>query len=189
TRPLHAFAAATERLMSSSEVGQSTPMPRCAVSMASATPRPSAQRCSRNAMVLSQSIAQSSHGSLSALESATTWAAANATRLSFDFCRSGKCFGSDNWNISSERSARGNLITRVCKDLSMRFIAISLQRRDVDPAPFFPALGRALHQLQPFRAFAQRVFVWRVFGDVADEHLPLHLEAVVEGREVGHRLP
>ena len=47
----------TERWISSSEVGQSSPMPRCAVSIASATPRPRSQICSRNAMVRSQSIA------------------------------------------------------------------------------------------------------------------------------------
>ena len=52
-----AFAAVTERWISSSEVGQSSPMPRCAVSIASATPRPRSQTCSRNAMVRSQSIA------------------------------------------------------------------------------------------------------------------------------------
>ena len=39
-----AFAAATDRLINSNEVGQSTPMPRCAVSMASATPRPRSHR-------------------------------------------------------------------------------------------------------------------------------------------------
>ena len=39
-------AASSERRISSSEVGQSRPMPRCAVSIASATPRPSDQsRC------------------------------------------------------------------------------------------------------------------------------------------------
>ena len=37
----------TERRMSSSEVGQSSPMPRCAVSMASATPKPQDHRCRR----------------------------------------------------------------------------------------------------------------------------------------------
>src|ERR1043166_1388161 len=55
---------------------QSRPMPRCAVSIASATPRPRSHRYSRNAIVLSQSTAASSHGSLSASGSATTCAAA-----------------------------------------------------------------------------------------------------------------
>src|SRR5205085_2486333 len=73
---------ARQRWISSSEVGQSSPMPRCAVSIASATPRPRSQTCSRNAMVRSQSIAALSQGSLSARGSATTWAAENATRLS-----------------------------------------------------------------------------------------------------------
>ena len=39
-----ALAAAVLRWMSSSASGQSRPMPRCAVSMASATPKPSDQR-------------------------------------------------------------------------------------------------------------------------------------------------
>jgi hypothetical protein len=38
--------------------------------------------CSRKAIVLSQSIAEVSHGSTSASGSATTWAAENATRFS-----------------------------------------------------------------------------------------------------------
>ena len=46
-RPGARFEAATERLISSSAIGQSSPMPRWAVSIASATPRPRSQRCSR----------------------------------------------------------------------------------------------------------------------------------------------
>ena len=42
-----AFAAAAERRISSSAFGQSSPMPRCAVSIASATEKPSAQRWRR----------------------------------------------------------------------------------------------------------------------------------------------
>ena len=40
TKPLRGFAAATERRISSSDSGQLMPMPRCAVSIASATPKP-----------------------------------------------------------------------------------------------------------------------------------------------------
>ena len=85
-----AFAALTERWISSSEVGQSSPMPRCAVSMASATPRPRSQTCSRKAMVRSQSTAEVSHGSTSASGSATTCAAENATRFSVPSSFAGK---------------------------------------------------------------------------------------------------
>ena len=49
-RPLRAsqaLPAFTARWISSSEVGQSSPMPRWAVSMASATPSPRSQRYSR----------------------------------------------------------------------------------------------------------------------------------------------
>ena len=47
-------------------------MPRCAVSIASATPNPYAHRCSRNRSVASQSIVSASR--------AATWAAAYTRR-------------------------------------------------------------------------------------------------------------
>ena len=56
SRPERARASATLRRISSSDVGQSRPMPRCAVSIASATPNPSDHRCRRNASVASQSM-------------------------------------------------------------------------------------------------------------------------------------
>ena len=74
-------AASRLRRISSCEAFQSRPMPRCAVSIASATPSPRSHKRSRYAMVRSQSIATSSHGSTSASGSATTCAAASATRL------------------------------------------------------------------------------------------------------------
>ena len=70
-----------ERPISSSEVSQSKPMPRWAVSMASATSRPSDQRCWRKAMLVSQSILLLNQGSTVAHASATTWAAEYAIRL------------------------------------------------------------------------------------------------------------
>ena len=76
-----ALPASSERAISSRAAGQSRPMPRWAVSMASATARPRSQRYSRKAMVRSQSIAVSSQGSLAASASATTCAAEKATRL------------------------------------------------------------------------------------------------------------
>ena len=81
TAPGVARASAALRRISSSDVGQSSPMPRCAVSIASATPKPSDHRWRRYASVASQSSAASSHGSIAARGSATTCAAANATRF------------------------------------------------------------------------------------------------------------
>src|ERR1700728_3428581 len=54
-----------------------------------------------------------------------------------------------------------------------------LYRSDVDPAPFAPALQGAFGQLHALGAFKQRVFVGRVLADMANEHFPLLLEAVV----------
>ena len=76
TAPGTSFIASSERRISSCAPVQSRPMPRCAVSIASATPRPSDQRWRRKAMVRSQSILTSSQGSCSASGSATRCAAA-----------------------------------------------------------------------------------------------------------------
>src|SRR6478736_5554137 len=58
-------------------------------------------------------------------------------------------------------------------DLNSRMRSSShLDWRDVDPAAFAPASQGALRQLHALGAFQQRVFVWRVFADVADEHFP-----------------
>lgn len=54
-RPPTAPASAAERRISSAAVVQSKPMPRCAVSMASATPSPWDHRRCRKAKVASQS--------------------------------------------------------------------------------------------------------------------------------------
>src|SRR5580704_4119788 len=77
-----AVAAAVERWISSRTEFQSRPIPRCAVSIASATPNPCDQRCSRNRRVVSQSIAAPTPLPFSASGSATTCAAAYALRLS-----------------------------------------------------------------------------------------------------------
>src|SRR5947209_13577524 len=183
-----AFAAATERRINSSEVGQSSPMPRCAVSIASATPRPRSQMCSRNAIVRSQSIAALSHGSTSARGSATTCAAENATRFSVPSSFAGNMREAARRYVSIERSAFGNFIDSDEIGSTGLFMALSshLDRSDVDPAPLLPALQRAFRELHALGAFQQRVFVRRFLADVADEHLPLLLEAVVVGRVLRH---
>src|SRR3954454_8038497 len=186
-----AFAAATERRISSSEVGQSSPIPRCAVSIASATPSPRSQMCSRNAMVLSQSIAAVSHGSTSASGSATTCAAENATRFSVPSSFAGKVRDAARRYVSIERSAFGSFIDSDEIGSTGLFMALSshLDRRDVDPAPLLPALQRAFRKLHALGAFQQRIFVRRVLADVPDEHLPLLLEAVIVGRVLRQLLP
>src|SRR6266567_6810825 len=62
-------------------------------------------------------------------------------------------------------------------------------RGDVDPAPLFPALQRAFGKLHALDAFEQRELVGRILVDVADEHLPLLLEAVVVADVVRQLLP
>ena len=79
-RPPTAFASATERRMSSLLAFQSRPMPRCAVSIASATPSPYFQMWRRNASVRSQSMTAGEAGLTSANESATTCTAAYGRR-------------------------------------------------------------------------------------------------------------
>src|SRR3979411_74511 len=64
-----------------------------------------------------------------------------------------------------------------------------LDRRDVDPAPLAPALQGAFGQLHALHAFQQRELVRRVLADVANEHLPLLLAAVVVAGVLLPRLP
>src|SRR5256885_6527581 len=78
--PPVAGASASERRISSRAAGQSSPMPRWAASIASATPRPRDHRWRRYASAASQSMRAAANGSASARGSATTWAAAYATR-------------------------------------------------------------------------------------------------------------
>src|SRR5690349_21187213 len=61
--------------------------------------------------------------------------------------------------------------------------------RHVDPAALLPALQRAFDELDALRALDQRVRVGGILDDVADEHLPLRLEAVVVDGVVRHRHP
>ncbi len=64
-----------------------------------------------------------------------------------------------------------------------------LQCRDVDPAPLLPALETGLGELHALGTFQQRPFERRAFVEMADEHLPLGLEAVVVGGAVRHLAP
>src|SRR4029079_9858339 len=54
-----------------------------------------------------------------------------------------------------------------------------LQRRDIDPAPLLPALEPGLGQLHALGAFHQRPLERCTVVEMADEHLPFRLEAVV----------
>ncbi len=73
-RPPTARASAALRRISSAAPAQSRPMPRWAVSIASATPSPWDHRWRRKASVASQSTAAGASGETSAYGSATTWA-------------------------------------------------------------------------------------------------------------------
>ena len=78
-----AFASRIVRSINSFAVGQSTPMPRCAVSIASARPSPWSQSQRRKPRVFSQSTdGLPIQGSRSAIGSDTTCAAAKAVRVS-----------------------------------------------------------------------------------------------------------
>src|SRR5687768_14373423 len=83
---------------------------------------------------------------------------------------------------ASEPSSRGRLIF-IARPSSQR------ERGHVDPAPLLPALQRGLDELHALGALGQGPLVGRVFGHVADEGLPLQLEAVVVALAVGHVLP
>src|SRR4051812_288285 len=153
-------------------------MPRCAVSMASATPRPRSQTCSRKAMVLSQSTAAESHGSLSAKGSVTGWTAENAMRFNGPSTFAGNVREAATREVSIERSAFGSLSDKEDMGWMGLFIVASsdLDRGDVDPAPLLPALQSAFGELHALDALEQRELVRRILVDMADEHLPLLLE-------------
>src|SRR5215813_10685868 len=69
-------------------------------------------------------------------------------------------------------------------------LAISeFELRHVDPAPLLPACERAFDKLHALRPLEQVPAVGGIPDDVANEGLPLQLEAVVEGLRLRHRLP
>ena len=76
-----AVAASNDRRINSRATGQCKPMPRCAVSIASAMRKPQSSRWRRNARVASQSRAGGASDSRAERGSATTCAAAKAMRL------------------------------------------------------------------------------------------------------------
>ncbi len=86
--PPTARASAAERRMSVAASGHSRPVPRCAVSMASATPRPCDHRWRRKANVASQSTVSGAPAP-AASGSATTCAAAKTARAAGRARRSG----------------------------------------------------------------------------------------------------
>src|SRR6478672_42141 len=76
------------------------------------------------------------------------------------------------WGASCP-SARGRVIVIAMVPAS------DVQRGDVDEAALLPRLQRGLDQLHALGTFGQRPLVRRVLDHVADEVLPLDLEAVV----------
>src|SRR5258708_39224612 len=90
---------------------------------------------------------------------------------------------------NERRSAISTTATRQAKPAWSWSCSSHLDRGDVDPAPFAPALQRAFRKLHALGAFQQRIFLWSVFADVANEPFPLLLEAVVVDGVLRQRLP
>src|SRR5258708_34665342 len=135
-------------------------MPRCAVSIASATPNPWRHRCSRKPIVASQSMRPSGN--------AATWAAAYTVRLTgggYEDCQPGS-------GTSSMPDRPGRAIRALISDRQVR-----------DHQAL--ALGGRSHgqhgQLHASGAFGQVPPELLAAGRGRQELLPLRLEAVVEG--------
>src|SRR6185369_10333444 len=67
--------------------------------------------------------------------------------------------------------------------------ASQCKRRQIDPAPLLPAGKRRFDELDALGAFLERPLVGCGVDDVADEVLPLDLEAVVVRLRIGNDLP
>src|SRR5215208_5900103 len=101
---------------------------------------------------------------------------------------------SRSFQVAVPPPASGRAIERLMANSSwgydVRPAAVSQrQLRQVDPAAFLPARERRLDQLHALGAFLERPLVRRVLDHVADERLPLDLEAVLVDLAVGNLLP
>src|SRR6202163_336429 len=79
----------------------------------------------------------------------------------------------------ASRSAISVTATRSARPACSWSLSSHLDRGNVDPAPFAPALQRAFGELHALGALQQRILIRRVLADVANEHFPLFLETVV----------
>src|SRR5689334_3413208 len=82
-------------------------------------------------------------------------------------------------HVSVAPSSRGRTMDRLMSGSFVRWAGSDRERGHVDPAPLLPARERRLDELHALGAFLERPSVRRVLGDVADERLPLQLEAVL----------
>src|SRR6202163_137796 len=89
----------------------------------------------------------------------------------------------------ASRSAISVTATRSARPACSWSLSSHLDRGNVDPAPFAPALQRAFGELHALGAFQQRIFIRRVLADMTDEHFPLLLEPVVVGHILRQLLP
>src|SRR5580692_10344482 len=152
-------ARPADRRISSRAAGQGSPIPRCAVSIASATANPCAHKYSRNPSVASQSMLPSGK--------AATCAAAKTLREA-----GGGYPAAQGGSGMATGWARPGRLTRMPMSPG--------QPGHVDPA----SLGRGLQgepgQLHPPGALGEVPGEGRACRHMLEEQLPLHLEAVVE---------
>src|SRR5829696_470216 len=151
--------------------------------------KPYFHRWRRYASVASQSIAFSVNTSTSRRGSATTCAAAYATRVRNGPVGCGQERGALSVNGASEPSRQGRVSVRVMPRSRRLERADARQGGNVEPTLLGPRLQPELRELDSLRTFIEVVDVRRADRHVTEEHLPLVLERVVELPVVGHVLP
>ena len=163
-------------------------MPRCAVSIASATPKPMLpqvapvgerrvpvdRRAESHGSTLAQRIGHDVRGGV-----ARRGSSAAALRWRGDERRAA---------AQRVRSARVSVGVRQHECVCMAALSAS-SARHVEPAPLGPALQAELGELHALRAFEQVPAERAALDDVPQEQLPLHLERVVVHAIVRHLLP
>ena len=175
-----ASASATARVISSSASGQPRPMPRWAVSMASATARPRSHRWWRKrerlfpvdrrrqpGIVVGEGIGDHMGGGESDAREFGRIATFDPDRFASHSVGFDPPVGGGQPDFGHHISSAGT----------------SSQRRS------FQLCRPSSASCTPLAPSTEVVFPWAVLGDVAQEQLPLLLEAVVGGPVVRHLLP
>src|SRR5208337_2136185 len=123
-------------------------------------------------------------GSLVAMGSITTWAAAKAMRDDGGAPgRTGNGPAALSW-YSRGPPENGNKIR-----IGSFLMLIQREFRDIYPSPLSPGTQSDFRQLHPTRSLQKAVGEGRVLEHVLEKHLPLNLEGVVVLRSRGNRLP
>src|SRR5690606_6320880 len=133
-------------------------------------------------------------GSMSASGSATTCAAASATRLNGPLALAGKSFGPRSRYSARCPIAVGSLMVAIrvpshSAPSRGALFNLDFERRDVEHAAFGPAPVAELGELHALRPLEQVPAEVALAADVAQEQRPLRLERVVVGLVVRHLLP